>query len=183
MFRVAHLSDLHATPARAAFAPLLGKRLLGWLSWQLRRRHAQQQRVLDALLADLAREAPEQIVVTGDLTNVAGEEEFPAARRWLERIGAPERVSLVPGNHDAYVAVPCARGVGPRRSTSTPTTGSGVERERGRSVPLGGARPVPVGVCSALPTPLFMATGRQRAQLARLGSSRASAPRASSACC
>src|SRR3990172_6099114 len=111
MFRVAHLTDLHATPARTAFAALLGKRFFGWLSWQVRRRHAHQERVLEALLADLRAQAPDQIVVTGDLTNVAGEQEFPAARAWLERLGPPARVSIVPGNHDAYVAVPAERGV------------------------------------------------------------------------
>jgi len=183
MFRVAHLSDLHATPARAAFGPLLGKRLLGWLSWQLRRRHAHQPRVLDALLADLAREAPEQIVVTGDLTNVAGEEEFPAARRWLERIGPPARVSLVPGNHDAYVAVPCARGVGLWREY----IGSDAQGEAARAGAAPGEYPAVrvrgplaiVGVCSARPTPLFLATGRVgAAQLARLEAGLASLARA-----
>src|SRR3990172_6686949 len=111
MFRVAHLTDLHATPAHAVVAGLFGKRFFGWLSWQLRRRHAHQERVLEALLADLHAQAPDQIVVTGDLTNVAGEQEFPAARAWLERLGPPARVSIVPGNHDAYVRVPRERGV------------------------------------------------------------------------
>jgi 3',5'-cyclic AMP phosphodiesterase CpdA len=179
MFRVAHLSDLHATPVRTAFAPLLGKRFFGWLSWQLRRRHAHLPRVLDALLADLRREAPEQIVVTGDLTNVAGEEEFPDARRWLERIGAPERVSLVPGNHDAYVAVPCARGIGLWREYID----SDAQGAAARAGATPGAYPAVrvrgpvavVGVCSALPTPPLMATGRVgAAQLARLEASLAS---------
>jgi 3',5'-cyclic AMP phosphodiesterase CpdA len=168
MFRVAHLTDLHATPARAELRALLGKRLFGWLSWRLRRRHAHQERVLEALVSDLRSQAPDQIVVTGDLTNIASEEEFPAARAWLERIGPPARVSIVPGNHDAYVHVPAERGValwhdyiesdapGPAAAHEFPTL-----RVRGRLAV--------VGVCSAVPTPLFLAGGRVGPdQLARL---------------
>ncbi len=170
MFRVAHLTDLHATPARPAIAALLGKRFFGWLSWQIRRRHAHQERVLDALVADLQRQAPDQIVVTGDLTNVAGEEEFPAARAWLERLGPPARVSVVPGNHDAYVFVPAERGVA--------LWGDYMESDAaGHEAPPPGEFPTlrvrgplaVVGVSSAVPTPLFQAAGRVGApQLARL---------------
>src|SRR4029450_8202128 len=102
MFRVAHLSDLHATPPRGALPALAGKRLLGWLSWRVRRHRVHRPAVLDALVAALERESPDQVVVTGDLTNVAGEEEFPAARAWLERLGPPGRVSLVPGDTHPY---------------------------------------------------------------------------------
>jgi 3',5'-cyclic AMP phosphodiesterase CpdA len=106
MFRVGHLSDLHATPVRfASPRELHAKRLLGWLSWQVRRRRVHRPDVLEALIEDLHRQAPDQVVVTGDLTNVACEQEFVAARAWLRRIGPPERVSIVPGNHDAYAPI------------------------------------------------------------------------------
>jgi 3',5'-cyclic AMP phosphodiesterase CpdA len=169
MFRVAHLTDLHATPARAGLPALLGKRFFGWLSWQLRRRHAHQERVLDALVADLRREAPDQIVVTGDLTNVAGEEEFPAARAWLERLGPPGRVSIVPGNHDAYVEVPRERGVGLWREYFE-SDAPDHEAPRGEFPALRVRGPLAVvGVDSAPPTPVFQAGGRVGPeQLARL---------------
>jgi len=171
MIRVAHLSDLHATPARAGLRALLGKRFFGWLSWQVRRRHAHQPSVLAALVEDLHREAPDQIVVTGDLTNVAGEEEFPAARDWLERIGPPERVSIVPGNHDAYVPVACEKGVGLWRDyIESDDGGQGLAR-RGMypALRVRGELAV-VGVSTAVPTPLFQAGGRVGAeQLERLG--------------
>ena len=170
MFRVAHLSDLHATPARAGLPALLGKRFFGWLSWQVRRRHAHQPGVLAALVEDLHREAPDQIVVTGDLTNVAGEEEFPAARGWLERIGPPERVSIVPGNHDAYVPVACEKGVG-LWSDYIETDAAERARAPGGAFPALRVRGelAVVGVNTAVPTPLFQAGGRVGAeQLARL---------------
>lgn len=171
MFRVAHLSDLHATPARAGLPALLGKRFFGWLSWQVRRRRAHRPGVLAALVEDLHREAPDQIVVTGDLTNVAGEEEFPAARGWLERIGPPERVSIVPGNHDAYVPVACERGVGLWRDYIESDGAEPDPARRGAfpTLRVRGALAV-VGVCTAVPTPIFQAGGRVGAeQLERLG--------------
>lgn len=162
MFRVAHLSDLHATPARAGFPALLGKRFFGWLSWRLRRRHAHQPSVLSALLADLRREAPDHVVVTGDLTNVAGEEEFPAARAWLARIGSPAGVSIVPGNHDAYVRVPLDRGVGLWSDYIASDAAGPRDAASADAFPTLRVRgPVAVvGVNSAVPTPLFQAGGR-----------------------
>lgn len=65
--------------------------------------------MLEALLHDLAAIRHDHLAVTGDLTNVSLEDEFDAARRWLARLGAPDAVTLVPGNHDAYVRVPEAR--------------------------------------------------------------------------
>src|SRR5262245_15605544 len=170
MFRVAHLTDLHATPARAGLPALLGKRFFGWASWRLRRRHAHQERVLDALVADLRREAPDQIVVTGDLTNVAGEEEFPAARAWLERLGPPTRVSIVPGNHDAYVHVPVERGLAHWREYVESDAAAPEAPPPGEFPTLRVRGPLAVvGLCSALPTPLFLAVGRVGApQLGRL---------------
>jgi len=89
---------------------LLGKRVLGWLSWRLRRSAIHRAFVLDALVEDLAVSRPDQIAITGDLTNLSLESEFVAARSWLRRIGAPDRVTLVPGNHDCYVRVPRYKG-------------------------------------------------------------------------
>ena len=104
---LAHVSDLHATRLRVRrVLDFAGKRFLGWLSWRVRRRNVHDAGVLEALVGDLRAAAPDQIAVTGDLTNVACVEEFPEALGWLERLGSPERVSVVPGNHDAYVAMP-----------------------------------------------------------------------------
>ena len=59
--------------------------------------------MLDALVSDLQAQAPDQIAVTGDLVNLALEAEFAPARAWLESVGAADRVTVIPGNHDAYV--------------------------------------------------------------------------------
>src|SRR5581483_9691974 len=67
-------------------------------------RHKYQRReVLDALVADMQAQAPDHIAVTGDLVNLAMEAEFAPARAWLEGVGPADRVTTIPGNHDAYV--------------------------------------------------------------------------------
>ncbi len=161
----AHLSDPHLTSLRGVrFRDLANKRLLGYLSWRHRRREEHRGEILDALLADLRQFRPRQLLLTGDLTHVGLPEEFVEAAAWLRRLGTPERVMLVPGNHDCYVAAPWEATFGRWRDY------------------LGGARDASafpllrraggmafIGVSTAVPTPPFFATGSiGRRQLARL---------------
>lgn len=112
MYRLAHISDIHLPPLpRTHIKDLLGKRLLGWLSWQKHRRHIHRIEVLDQLSADLLQQAPDQIAVTGDLVNISLPAEFRMAADWLNALGPPTQVSVVPGNHDAYVQVPESQGL------------------------------------------------------------------------
>ena len=105
-FRFAHLSDPHLSdPSGVRARELAGKRVLGYLSWRRRRRHEHRPEMLEMLGADLQRLAPDHIVVTGDLTHIALPQEFIQARGWLESLGRPQDVTVVPGNHDAYVRV------------------------------------------------------------------------------
>lgn len=100
----AHLSDPHLTSLDGVrWRQLLNKRVLGYLSWRRRRRAEHRGEVLDVLLEDLGTTRPEHIVITGDLTHTGLPDEFHQARLWLDRLGAAERVTVVPGNHDAYV--------------------------------------------------------------------------------
>lgn len=112
MYRLAHISDIHLPPLpRASLQDLMGKRLLGWLSWQKRRRHIHRLEVLDQLREDLLSQAPDHIAVTGDLVNLSLPSEFPAAARWLQKLGSSDAISIVPGNHDAYVPLADGQGV------------------------------------------------------------------------
>jgi len=161
--------------APAPLAALLGKRALGWLSWNVRRRKSHRPEVLEALLADLKRAAPDHVAVTGDLTNVSLDHEFVRAARWLVELGEPSWISLVPGNHDAYVAIDPAKGwdlwasylwwdevSGPDDHRAAPTRDDYPRLRRRGPVAL-------VGLCSALPTPPGLATGRLGAsQIERL---------------
>jgi 3',5'-cyclic AMP phosphodiesterase CpdA len=104
-FTLAHLSDPHLAPLpRARLSELLSKRGLGYLNWLRNRRKRHSRAVVDALAADVRAQSPDHIAVTGDLVNLSLPDEFLAARDWLATLGGPDDVSVVPGNHDAYVA-------------------------------------------------------------------------------
>jgi 3',5'-cyclic AMP phosphodiesterase CpdA len=157
-FTLAHLSDPHLPPLPApSLRELAGKRALGYLNWTRNRHKYHRRDVLDALVSDLHTRAPDHIAVTGDLVNLALEAEFAPARAWLESVGAPDRVTVVPGNHDAYVRATQRRFAETWRSYLEGDDASGetiafpLLRRRG---PL-----ALIGLSSAVPTSPLMATG------------------------
>src|SRR3974390_2540466 len=101
---LAHVSDPHIPPLpRVRLRDLLGKRALGYTNWVRKRHHMHRAELLERIVEDVARSAPDHIAVTGDLVNLSLPKEYAPARAWLQRLGAPTHVTLVPGNHDAYV--------------------------------------------------------------------------------
>src|SRR3954469_22002235 len=103
-FVLAHLSDPHLPPLPPpSRRELAGKRALGYLNWTRNRHAIHRREVLDAIVADMQAQHPDHIAVTGDLVNLALEAEFAPAHAWLAGLGRPDRVSVIPGNHDAYV--------------------------------------------------------------------------------
>jgi 3',5'-cyclic AMP phosphodiesterase CpdA len=102
-FTLAHLSDPHLAPLPAVrMRDLAGKRALGYLNWTRNRHKIHRREVLNALVADMQAQRPDHIAVTGDHVNIALEAEFAPVRAWLQTVGTPEYVTVVPGNHDAY---------------------------------------------------------------------------------
>src|ERR1700712_1673115 len=103
-FTLAHLSDPHLPPLPAlSLREFSAKRALGYLNWTRNRKAIHRRDVLDSLVADMQARRPDHVAITGDLVNLALEAEFAPAREWLESVGASDRVTVVPGNHDAYV--------------------------------------------------------------------------------
>lgn len=102
-FDLAHITDVHLGPLpQARLAELMSKRAFGYMSWHRRRHRLHRLDALEALAQDLANDPPDHIAVTGDLVNIALPEEFEQAARWLAATAEPGRLTLVPGNHDAY---------------------------------------------------------------------------------
>jgi 3',5'-cyclic AMP phosphodiesterase CpdA len=167
-FTLAHLSDPHLSPLPTArLRDLAGKRAFGYLNWTRNRHKFHRRDVLDALVSDMQAQAPDHIAITGDLVNLALEAEFAPSRAWLESVGAPDRVTVIPGNHDAYVRITRHRFAQAWGNylDSDDTPGGGVAfpslRRRG---PL-----ALISLSSAVPTPPLMATGRLgRTQLDKL---------------
>lgn len=167
MFLLAHLSDPHLAPLpHPRFTELIGKRVTGFINWRRKRHLIHRSDVLARIVADMQAQAPDHIAVTGDLVNLSLEQEYAPARAWLAALGAPNDVTLVPGNHDAYVRAaaqwPQQRWGDTMRGDDATDIGFPFLRRRG---PL-----ALIGLSSALPTAPFMATGRLgAAQLQRLG--------------
>jgi 3',5'-cyclic AMP phosphodiesterase CpdA len=104
VFLLAHLSDPHLAPLPSPRpGELASKRLVGYLNWLRKRRAIHRRDVLAAIVADVLAAGADHIAVTGDLVNIALPAEIENAKAWLEALGPPGQVSVVPGNHDAYV--------------------------------------------------------------------------------
>jgi 3',5'-cyclic AMP phosphodiesterase CpdA len=174
-FTLAHFSDPHLGPLPAAdWRELMNKRMSGFFSWTRNRVNIHKPAVLDLLLRDLKAQAPDHTAITGDLVNISLPAEFKAAAQWLNRVGSSAHVTIIPGNHDAYVAMPWAdslalwadymrgsREVGGSETTPQSYSDFPFIRRLGQ-IAL-------VGTSTAVPMPPFIAAGRLgEDQLSRL---------------
>jgi 3',5'-cyclic AMP phosphodiesterase CpdA len=154
---LAHISDIHLGPLpRVRFRELTNKRIFGYWNWQRNRARVFDASVLTAITDDIRTTHPDHIAVTGDLVNLGLDAEYDAALAWLQTLGEPKDVTVVPGNHDAYLYrsiarysttwLPYANGDHPNPTMAFPFI-----RRRG---PL-----ALIGLSTAVATGPFMATG------------------------
>ncbi len=85
------------------YRELAGKRLTGYINYRRGRHLIHDMEMLEKITADMLAHAPDHVALTGDLVNIGLESEFVTAQRYVARIGGPDFVSVIPGNHDAYV--------------------------------------------------------------------------------
>ncbi len=167
-FCIAHLSDLHLfDPRNMRPKDYFSKRILGYLSWQLHRQSEHKLDFVPALAEALDTARVDHVAITGDLTHLGHDADFKTAARIIKQLGGPERISLIPGNHDAYIANPWRQDTfglapyyrsdpSPQNAEPSPNPQDLLEswpmmRERG-GIAL-------IGVSSACPTRPFLATG------------------------
>jgi 3',5'-cyclic AMP phosphodiesterase CpdA len=157
MFTLAHLSDPHLGPLPdPSSMELASKRVLGYLNWRANRSSRSRPRIVHDLVADLMAQTADHIAVTGDLTNLALDAELPRAAQWLATLGPAHKVSVIPGNHDAYVPGALSKALlawQPFLTGDDPDNGSPFPYLRCRGdIAI-------IGVCSARASGPFMATG------------------------
>lgn len=161
MFRLAHISDVHLGPLPSlSLRELASKRITGYVNWHRNRRKLLVGNVLETLLEDIESRKPDHLAITGDLMNLSTRAEIVATRAWLEATGDPHDVSIIPGNHDAYVPgayEKVCRAWKPWMTGDEPSIDQQTEsmfpylRVRG-AVAL-------IGLSTANPTPPFLASG------------------------
>jgi 3',5'-cyclic AMP phosphodiesterase CpdA len=162
--RIAHLSDLHLLSLEGAVPfRLFNKRITGYLNLRFHRKSVHKPFAARAVAREIRRLGVDHVVITGDVSNLALEGEFELVRRYLaEDLGLPpERVSMVPGNHDAYTA-------GAHRSQRFATTFAAYLRsDLADLTPPGEVFPFVhlrgpaaiIGISTAVPRPPLVASG------------------------
>lgn len=165
--RIAHFSDLHVLSLEGVEPHrFLNKRITGYANLRLKRGHVHHPRFVRAIAREIRRSKVDHVVITGDLTNLALDEEFAAVRELLDdELGlAAGDLSIVPGNHDLYTrgALRAKRFVkyfGEHMTTDLPDLGVEIPLGRFPFVRLRGPAAI-IGITSAVPRLPLFATGK-----------------------
>ena len=104
--RLAHCSDLHLLSHDGApWLELANKRWLGAMNLLSNRGRHYHVAAFDDMVSDLNAIGVDHVLCTGDVTNLALRQEFVFARVKFDQLAhGPSGVTVIPGNHDAYVA-------------------------------------------------------------------------------
>jgi 3',5'-cyclic AMP phosphodiesterase CpdA len=101
--RIVHISDLHFWHVTLDPRRVWGKRFLGMANLVLNRAYKYRMETMPELVERIRGLAPDHVLVTGDLTTTALEEEFAAVRSFLAPLcNSPSTITVIPGNHDRY---------------------------------------------------------------------------------
>ena len=103
---MAHFSDLHLLSLDGArLFDFANKRWIGGLNLLSNRARHYLGEAFDAMVEDINANSIDHALCTGDVTNLAFVQEFRFALQKFERLAlSPRDVTVIPGNHDAYVA-------------------------------------------------------------------------------
>ncbi len=104
MTQIAHLSDLHLLEPDHADRQGVARRRLAYLTLGRPNDAERRRRRAVEVLVAARRSDADHVLITGDLTEDGITPQFEILAEVLAESGiAPERVTMVPGNHDAYV--------------------------------------------------------------------------------
>lgn len=103
--RLAHCSDLHLLSLDGTRAlDFMSKRWIGGMNLLSNRGRHYHTEAFEDMVEDLNAAGVDHVLCTGDVTNLAFEQEFRFARDRFDRLHlGPTGVTVLPGNHDAYV--------------------------------------------------------------------------------
>lgn len=104
--RVAHCSDLHLLSIDGTrWLELANKRWIGRMNLISNRSRHYHVDAFDDMVVDLNAQQIDHVLCTGDVTNLALRREFEFARGKFDGLAhGHANITVIPGNHDAYVA-------------------------------------------------------------------------------
>ncbi len=178
--RLAHCSDLHLLSHDGArWLDLANKRWIGAMNLLSNRSRHYHVAAFDDMIEDLNASGVDHVLCTGDVTNLALPQEFAFARGKFDKLAAgTHNVTVIPGNHDAYVAAGLplfAESFGPFNTTDAGWEHGDADRigdDDDLHWPIVRVRGelALVGISTSRATPWFTAYGTVgEGQLARLG--------------
>jgi len=161
MFRLAHISDIHLGLEHVpSVRELASKRITGYVNWRRKRRKALFGNVLETLIDDIIAKKPDHLAITGDMMNLSTDNEVEVATAWLDAIARSLPMSLVPGNHDAYVPGAYDKMAVAWRDYMTSDDTSLIRPDNGLFPYLRVRKNVAIiGISTATATPPFVASG------------------------
>lgn len=171
--RLAHCSDLHLLSLEGArWIDFANKRWIGGMNLITNRGRHYHTEAFEHMIDDLNASGVEHVICSGDVTNLGLESEFRFARGLFERLAlGPAGVTVLPGNHDAYVAQGATHfeAIFGDYATSDPDwSWADGEADRWPVVRVRGSLAL-IGLSTSLQTPWFTAWGqigeRQRERL------------------
>lgn len=104
--RLAHCSDLHLLSIEGTrWLELANKRWIGRMNLISNRSRHYHVAAFDDMVVDLNTQGIDHVLCTGDVTNLALRREFEFARGKFDGLTHGQaNITVIPGNHDAYVA-------------------------------------------------------------------------------
>lgn len=104
--RVAHFSDLHLLSLDGVKKlQYMNKRWIGAMNLLSNRGRHYHTEAFDDMVVDLNAQNIDHIICTGDITNLAFAQEFAFAKARFDKLTlGPTNITVLPGNHDSYVA-------------------------------------------------------------------------------
>ncbi len=170
--RIAHFSDTHVLSLKGVKPRrFLNKRWTGAVNLALNRSRHYRVEIFVDLLDAIVELGVDHAVCTGDLVNLALEPEFEMVHALLSSRFTPDRLTVVPGNHDYYVKEAIADALFEAHFGDflPGDIDLGLEGTRYPVTRIIDDEVVVIGLSSAIPTPVFVANGEiGRDQLAGL---------------
>ena len=106
IFSFIHISDLHYSCPKLQKKDLLNKRLLGYWNETIKKKYlinARRKDFFQNLATYIEQQGCDLLVITGDLSNLAFDEEFQQAKKEIKYYFFKQKTIIIAGNHDRYL--------------------------------------------------------------------------------